>query len=321
MIDMKRRVRNWRRWIRKSIENVRQGLPKNEDQQIGLISVLVVVGFIAWWVAGHRYGAWTEIWKGVHVEAAGALMDLVVFGIIVGIAVALRERKRQVRSHQELINDFKKWDSEEARYRIAGAVRRLNRLGRTSIDFVGMEISSFYFREHDIESIAGSRFYLGDWISPGSRGRVRLQQVDFSHLDCSNVIFSAFQPLVKMAINLPRHAQLLDCRFWETNLRGANFNGALLAWTEPPPENIGHWEEMEDGEHSWVETHISPFRMADLKGASFENAAFENADFRQAQNLEECRFAGATGLDDCVFDSDEVKESVLRRAGMPTREA
>lgn len=318
---MKGRARNGRRWVRKSIENVRQGLRKNEGQQVGLFSVLVVVGFAAWWVAGHRYGAWTEIWKGVHVEAAGALMDLVVFGIIVGIAVALRERKRQVRSHQELINDFKKWDSEEARYRIAGAVRRLNRLGRTSIDFVGMEISSFHFREHDIESIAGSRFYLGDWILAGSQGRVLLRRVDFSNLDCSDVIFSASQPLIGLSMNLPRHAQLLDCRFWRADLRGAKFNGALLAWTGSPPKKTGHLEKMEDGQHSWVTTHISPFWMADLRGASFENAAFENADFRQAQNIEECRFAGATGLDDCVFDSDEVKESVLQRARMPTHDA
>lgn len=182
-----------------------------------------------------------------------------------------------------------------------------------------MEISSFYFREHDIESIAGSKFYLGEWILPGSQGRVLLRRVDFSHLDCSDVIFSAFQPLVGLSMDLPRHAQLLDCRFWKANLRDAKFNGALLAWTGAPPKKTGYWEEMEDGQPSWVPTYVSPFWMADLKGASFENAAFENADFRQAQNLEECKFAGATGLDDCMFDSDEVKELVLRRAGTPAR--
>lgn len=316
---MKERLRSWRRRARKGIQNVRPGLAQTADRQVALISVLVVVGFAVWGVAGRRFGAWTEIWQGVYVEAAGALMDLVVFGIIIGIALALRERKRQIRSHQELINDFKKWDSEEGRYRIAGAVRRLNRLGRTSIDFIGMEMSSFAFHEHDIESIAGSKFYLGDWISAGSRGRVVLRHVDFSHLDCSDVIFSAFQPLIGLSMDLPRHAQLLDCRFWKTNLRDATFNGALLAWSKPPPEETGYWEELEDGEHSWVPTHISPFRSADLKGASFENVAFENADFRQAQNLEKCRFAGATGLDDCMFDSAEVKEVVLRRAGTAAR--
>ena len=319
MVGMKNRLGNWLRLARRGIDSARQRFREWADPQIWFVSVVAVVVLVILLIASRWHGAWSEIWQGVYAEGAGALMDLVVIGIIIGVFSTRRERKRQIRSHQELINDFKKWDSEEGRYRIAGAVRRLNRRGRTSIDFVGMEMSNFSFREHDIESIAGSRFYLGDWISPGSQGRVVLRVVDFSHLDCSNVIFSAFQPLVRLTMNLPRHAQLLDCRFWEANLRGATFNGALLAWTEPPPKKTGYWEEMQDGDHSWVPTHISPFQMADLKGVSFENVAFRNADFRNAQNLEECRFAGATGLGDCIFDSDEVKESVLRRARTPAR--
>ena len=151
-----------------------------------------------------------------------------------------------------MIDDFKKWDSEEGRYRIAGAVRRLNRLGRTSIDFVGMEMSEFSFPAQDIDSIAGSKFYLGTWGPESSDARAVLTKVNFSRVDCSNVIFSAYQPLGIFIPERRRNAQLLDCRFQEANLRGATFNGALMKWTEVPPEETGYWEEMQDAERVWV---------------------------------------------------------------------
>lgn len=90
---MKERLRNWRRWTKKGIENVRQGMAQTADQQVGLISLLVLIGLVAWLVLGLYSGAWSEIWQGVYIEGAGALMDLVVFGIIIGIALALTERK------------------------------------------------------------------------------------------------------------------------------------------------------------------------------------------------------------------------------------
>ena len=282
------------------------------------MAVVAAIGSAVVWIAGRWYGAWGEIPRGIYVEGTGALMDLVVFGVIIGVMVSRRERKSQIRNHEELIDDFKKWDSEEARYRIAGAIRRLNRLGRTSIDFVGMEIRGLVFRRHDIRSIAGSKFHVGAWGTLGSQERTVLQEVDFSYVDCRDVVFSAFNPLGGVLKGLPRHAQLRDCRFEEADLRGAVFKGALIEWTAAPPADTGQWEETQEGEPVWVPTHRSPFRMADLAGASFEDVVFRNADFREATNLEECKIAGASGLEDRVFDSDEDKEWVLQRAA--TRE-
>ena len=85
------------------------------------------------------------------------------------LVIVRRDRRRETVSQHELIDDFKKWDSEEARHRIAGAVRRLNRLGQTAIDFVGMETTGLSFPAHDIGSIAGSAFYAGAWGSAGRR--------------------------------------------------------------------------------------------------------------------------------------------------------
>ena len=193
----------------------------------------------------------------------------------------------------------------------------MNRLGQTAIDFVGMEISAFSFRGHDIASISGSKFYAGAWGSLGSREKAVLREVDFSFVDCTDVVFSAFHPLVGLGFETPRHAQFRDCRFEEADLRGATFKGASMEWTQEPPEETGHLEETRDGEPLWVPEHHAPFHLADLAGASFEDVAFRNADFRDAENLYQCRFSGATGLEDCMFDCDEDREWAQLMAQTP----
>ena len=301
---MRRRVGDVRRWLRGRF-----------DAQIAITAVVAALWLVGMFIAGRWYDdRWGEFWQGVYVEAAGAMMDLIVFGIVIGVMVAQWERRRQIRSHQELIDDFKKWNSDEARYRIAGAVRRLNRLGRTSIDFIGMEMTEFAFRAHDIESIAGSKFYMGAWGS-GSRDRAVLEEVDFSFVDCRDVVFSAFSPLGGMWESRSRHACLRDCRFEDADLRGATFKGAQMEWTEAPPEEIGQRDRTQEGEPIRIPARIPPFYRADLAGVSFEDVVFRNADFREAWNLRKCRFSGASGLAECMFDSEEDKAWVLQGAG------
>ncbi|MCZ0944152.1 MAG: ankyrin repeat domain-containing protein [Gammaproteobacteria bacterium] len=313
---MKGMLRNWKVRVRRWAGSGSRWLEDWVDPQVRFVATVAAIGFAVMWIVGRWYGAWDDFWKGVYIEGTGALLDLVVIGIIIGLIVGRRERKRQIQNQQELIDDFKKWDSEEARYRIAGAVRRMNRLGRTSIDFVGMEIRGFAFRHNDITSVAGTKFYAGSG-GLGSRDRTVLEDVDFSFVNCSNVVFSPFNPFAGLWKGPPHHVQLRDCRFVEADLRGAVFKGALIEWTAAPPVEIGQWDKTNEGEPVWIPTHTPPFQMADLAGVSFEDVVFRNADFREAIHLEQCSFEGASGLEDCIFDSDEEKQWALRTAGAP----
>ena len=307
-------LRRWGKRVWRHVRAVWRRMGQWTDASVWFAAVLGVIGATGWLFASRAYRAFGETWQGVFIEIAGAVMDLVVFGVVIGVVVVRRDRRREMRSHQELIDDFKKWDSEEARHRIAGAVRRLNRLGRTAIDFVGMETSRFSFRSHDIDSIAGSSFYAGAWGTGGSQEKAVLREVDFSFVDCRDVVFSAYNPLAGLEMDLLRHSQFRDCQFVEADLRGATFKGALLEWTQEPPGETGHRQETQDGEPMWVQEYYGPFYRADLAGTSFEDVAFRNADFRDADNVDKCRFAGATGLEDCKFDSEEDRDRVLRMA-------
>ena len=122
-----------------------------------------VIILLLWVFSGWYGGVPGEILRGIYIEAGGAVMDIVIFGVILAFLAAMTSRHQDVTRQLELIDDYKKWDSAEARYRIAGAIRRLNKLNRTAINFSGIEISDFKFRWLEIESIAGSTFYDGSW--------------------------------------------------------------------------------------------------------------------------------------------------------------
>lgn len=73
-------------------------------------------------------------WHDLLVEANGMFFDLLVFGILLSIYEALREKKERIERLHEEIDDYRGWDEKEAMYRIVGAVKRLNKLGISNID-------------------------------------------------------------------------------------------------------------------------------------------------------------------------------------------
>ena len=285
---------------------------------IFIAATLALLAILLLWTLSPLYsGQPGEIFRGIYIEATGAAMDIIVFGIVLALFVYYtnlrRERTLDIARQKELIDDFKKWNVDEARYRIAGALRRLNRLRCTKLDFSGLELSDFSFEWHEIESIEGSTFYDGSWGTLSRRDKVTLERVDFAGLDCTNVVFSKFNPFSRLGIRL-QFATFRDCNFRDARLHGAVFRGAHLEWSQKPPDEMGEWIEMEDGERDFHQTYWPPFDNVDLKGVSFQDAYFKNADFRDVQNILDCWFSGAAGLDDCLFDNDEVKRRVQEAA-------
>jgi BTB/POZ domain-containing protein KCTD9 len=74
-----------------------------------------------------------EFLKNVLVEAHGILLDILVIGIFILWLNRKGEKQLENRRYREEIDDFRGWNSDEAGYRIAGNVRRLNRNGITKI--------------------------------------------------------------------------------------------------------------------------------------------------------------------------------------------
>lgn len=254
--------------------------------------------------------AFDELWS----EMGGVTLDLIFIVVVLAIFERRRSKQQDIARQREVIDDYKRWDHPEAHLRIAGAIRRLNRLGVFALDMAGARLSKFDFAEQGVKKIDGSTFFNGQWGERFGDSTVHMVEVDFDRISCRNVTFSPFNPFGGFGISGSNCARFVDCSFNETDMSQSTFNGAELAWTEPPPEENGYAEDMGDGQWYWDQTHYGPFHNADLQQTSFNDCWFKNADFRNADNILEADFTGAKGLEDALFDNDEIRAAVLAQA-------
>lgn len=270
----------------------------------------------AGWGVATRQGI-NQLWS----EFGGMTLDVFVILIVYEAFSQRRSRFEAVHRQCETIDDYKRWDAEEARLRIAGALRRLSRVGVTKANFAGLRMTDFGFAEHGVASLAGSTFYDGDWGNPLNASAVRLTRVSFAHVNCSGVEFSPFDPfeaIDTLSTLNRRYATFVDCSFVDCNLAGAVFNGADLSWTEPPPESHFDVEEDDDGSPHSVRVSDGHFSGADLTSAQFRGCRLQHADFRDAQNLRSADFFRAKGLETTLFDSEADQAWALTSAARPS---
>jgi uncharacterized protein YjbI with pentapeptide repeats len=253
----------------------------------------------------------------IRVEFWGLIFDIFFILVVFSFFEHRRQRLLQVQIQHDIIEDYKSWDSEEARFRLAGAIRRLNKMGVNAIDLSGARISDFSFAKNSIPTLVGSTFYDGTWGEVMGEASVILKSVAFDHVDCRSVTFSPHDPFSGLALVLPRYAAFVDCSFLESDLRGAKFNGASLKWTKAPPESHFDFEEdPETGQTFSIPVSYGPFNGAELSKASFADAIFENADFRGASGVLDAEFSKAKGLDGALFDDEKTKASVLAKVAL-----
>jgi uncharacterized protein YjbI with pentapeptide repeats len=251
-----------------------------------------------------------ELWS----EMGGVTLDLIFIVGVLAIFEHRRGRQQEIARQREVIDDYKRWDHPEAHLRIAGAIRRLNRLGVFALDMAGAKLSDFSFARNGVESIAGSKFFDGRWGEKFGDSTVKLTDVWFDHLDCREVTFSPYNPLAGLGDFSTNFSHFLDCSFMGSDLRKSKFNGSELQWSKVPPDTHLEFFEDEDGSSGCGQISYGPFYQANLQGASFKGCRFKNADFRDAENILEADFTGAKGLEDAFFDSDEIRAAVLAQA-------
>lgn len=279
----------------------------NLPYALGLLIVCAGIT-VFWWAIRHTDP--DDLWS----EMGGMTLDVLFILVIFAGFEGRRERRQEIARQMETIDDHKRWDSEEARVRLAGAIRRLNRLQITSLDLSGARLTDFSFRLETIPSLAGSTFFNGDWGMMLGDASVTLTKVDFGNISCASVTFSPFDPLSGLSHTFERHARFRDCSFSQADLQDAVFDGASLKWSELPPASHYEWIEDDLGDPSPIRSSYGPFYQTELRGASFRNCLFENADFRDAENVLEADFAGATGLDKALFDDEPTRLAVLAMA-------
>lgn len=75
-----------------------------------------------------------SFWENILVEAHGMLFDILILGILFAWFAQGGEKQKNIKRYREEIEDYRGWHADEAKYRIIGNIKRLNREGVTKIN-------------------------------------------------------------------------------------------------------------------------------------------------------------------------------------------
>ncbi|GAB5461019.1 MAG: hypothetical protein HoeaKO_11100 [Hoeflea alexandrii] len=273
-------------------------------------SILLLIGcYLVVQIFGVDVGAenlWTEFW--------GLIFDILIILVGFGLIQNWKQRRDDIARQEEIIEDLKRWDNEESMHRVVGAIRRLNLMGQSAIDLTGAALSNAQLKGYGVSSLRGSKLSGGGWADETVREST-FKNVDFSRLDLRDAVFG------KPAwFGATKSGSYVDCDFFNADLQSAVFDAAELHWTTPPPNDLYEVVDYEeDGRPVEVRIHYAGFNDADLANTSFKKCSFLNAHFREAFNLETADFSGASGLETCWFDSDELKAQIIAKASEPKK--
>ena len=253
---------------------------------------------------------WTEFW--------GLILDIFFILIVFGLFQDRRQQLNNIARQEEIIEDLKRWDNEESMHRIVGAICRLNNMGKTKIDLKDATLSGAEFGKYGVRSLRGSHLSGKNLVltERDTYSKSNFNKIDFSGLDLQEVTFGydAFKSgIFKSQYIISSHYK--NCNFCDSNLENSVFDGAELWWDIQPPDSLEEEVgEIEDGYPLMARTHFDGFNDTRLKRTSFRKCQFHHADFREAFYVEQADFTGAKGLETCVFDTEELKSTIIAKA-------
>lgn len=155
-----------------------------------------------------------SFFRDVMVEAQGTLLDALVLVFFIRWLDALGDRRRRVRRYQEEVEDFLGLESEQAKHRIIGNIKRLNRENATPNN-----LERAYLREANLAGadLSGTKLtqanLLGATLSDTDLSEAALVVADLSDTSLVRTDLSGADLF---------NADLSGADLQEANLSGAN---------------------------------------------------------------------------------------------------
>lgn len=217
--------------------------------------------------------------ENITVEAHGMVMDLAVIGVFT-LWLNNKVRTRNInRGYLEQIDDFRTWNSEEASFRIAGIIKRLNRNGETKID-----IHQCFIKNVRLESltIEGSNCYQTNFNKSFMKNvefhNCKLKGSSFRQFSASSTTFdNCFMRIIQAQEAEITGSSFLDCDLVRANFKNTNLKGSI-------------------------------FKSSDLENAFFENANLENTNFLGCKNLTISQILSARSIKSIKLEPDLLEE-------------
>lgn len=206
----------------------------------------------------------------ILVEFHGLIFDLFFLGIILTLYENYRDKKDKKERYKEEIDDFRNWQSEEAKYKILGNIRRLYDLGSTEFilnhcyikngDLTEFNFTNSSFAFANLESACFSKSNLNNCTFVGADLRKILcvetmaNNANFERGDLSNSTFT-------------------NCDLSSSNLRSANLKYAKICGTDfnNADMRIANLNKIKTYDENWLET----LRLNNVKGIEKLSEKFE----------------------------------------------
>jgi len=230
--------------------------------------------------------------QGIIIEYVGMLFDIFVLGIIFSIFYKFTERKRDIKRYLEEIDDYRGWESDEAKFKIIGNIRRLNKLGFTRID-----LSRCYLKKGNLSGLNLTGANL--WETNFQDASLDETTMIGANIECTNFKgASLFEANLQGAINMYPWLEGDAMSFKGPNFEGANLEECNLKDAQLMRAN---------------------FKNVKLKNAELQNANLSESDFKDAK-LYETHFEGAilknAKLQNTTMDEDAITEMGIMGLGM-----
>ena len=192
----------------------------------------------------------------VLAEAHGMLFDIAVIGILIYWLNENGQKNLRIRTYKDEIDDFRLWESEEAAFRTAGNIKRLNRHNISDIDLVNCHLAKTNLGH---TNLSGGNLNSAN-VSNSNLVRCNLKnaRMNQTNLEGSNLNQAQLQKSFASGANF-KGASLMKANLSEAFLIKANFANAFL-----------------------TEANL---RGAIVMGVDFENATLYKADLREAEGL------------------------------------
>ncbi|TAE25504.1 MAG: pentapeptide repeat-containing protein [Candidatus Kapaibacterium sp.] len=206
-------------------------------------------------------------------EAHGVLFDILILGILMLWLNRLGEKRSEQKKYHEEIDDFRKLESIEAKQRIIGNIRRLNKHGVSKIDLRNCYLAEASLAE---ANLAGSNLWDADLSG------AKMQGADLSATMMPGINFTKAK---LMCANLGEAnvsgAKLHRVDLWEANLFKANFESSDLSNANLSSANA---EQADFSSAILSEATLEGvnFLSANLPGTTMDNANLSGANLENA---------------------------------------
>ena len=248
-----------------------------------LLTTTIVLILVAALVIGLSWTHYTSLdhhfYENLLVEAHGMIFDLLIIGILLVWLNKIGEKRLRIRRYQEEIDDFRHWINEEASFRIAGDVKRLNKDGVFNID-----LYNCYLKNVNLNYV----------------------KLDGSNMNYINLEYSSLQNALMNNVML-NQANFQNVKLQGARLKGAQLSGANLQFSTPIKADLSGT--------NLIKAKLKGAVMIDciltgsmMAGADLTDVNFFKADLREVKGLTLEQMAKARSVHMTLFDTEfEVK--------------